>query len=95
MGQIALPGTERARRERIQAAPHFLYVPATGGAPIPPTPWPDGTNLRHLIIFPCRVLRAVAGRHKLEATACGGAAARPWSTAGGPGRRVQAPGEGG
>ncbi len=27
---------ERARRERIQAAPRFVYTPDTGGAPLPP-----------------------------------------------------------
>ena len=39
----------RARRERIQAVPTFMYMPATGGAPLPPGLWSDGTNLRHLM----------------------------------------------
>ena len=39
---------ERVRRERIQAAPCFLYRPDTGGAP-PPKACADGTSLRHLV----------------------------------------------
>ncbi len=50
-------------------------------------------HLRHLIIFPCRTLQALAGRYELEAAAYGGAAARLRASIGWPFRSVQPPWE--
>lgn len=71
---------ERAQRGRTQAAPRLLFLPDASGAPVPPILRADGTRLRHLIILLNRVSQTATdvavGEHKLEATACGGAAAR-------------------
>ena len=72
--------------------PFFIYA-CHWQRSIPPTPWTDGTHLRHLIIFPSRVSQTVIGEHELEAAAYGRADARRCAITGRPGQSVQLSGE--